>query len=60
MRGYIRFEKVFFRYHVESKNHILENLSFEIQPSGSMIEIVGLSGSGKTTIVKLKAALMKP
>ena len=52
MRGHIRFEKVCFRYHAESKNNILENLSFELQP-GQMVALVGRSGSGKTTIAKL-------
>ena len=52
MRGHIRFDKVCFRYHAESKNNILENLSFELQP-GQMVALVGRSGSGKTTIAKL-------
>ena len=59
MKGYIRFENVTFRYHQESDNNVLENLSFEIQP-GQMVALVGRSGSGKTTISKLALGLYSP
>ncbi|BAY29930.1 cyclic nucleotide-regulated ABC bacteriocin/lantibiotic exporter [Nostoc carneum NIES-2107] len=52
LRGHIRFDRVTFRYHPESKNNVLENVSFEIQPE-QMVAIVGRSGSGKTTLSKL-------
>jgi HlyB family type I secretion system ABC transporter len=52
LRGHIRFENVTFRYHPESENNVLENISFEIQPE-QMVAVVGRSGSGKTTLSKL-------
>ena len=52
LRGHIRFQNVTFRYHPESKNNVLENINFEIQPE-QMVAVVGRSGSGKTTLSKL-------
>ncbi len=57
--GYVRFDKVTFRYHPESDVNTLENISFEVQP-GQMIALVGRSGSGKTTISKLVLGLYPP
>ncbi|HBY77011.1 MAG TPA: peptidase C39, partial [Cyanobacteria bacterium UBA11148] len=57
--GYIRFDKVTFRYHLESDTNTLENVSFEVQP-GQMVALVGRSGSGKTTISKLILGLYPP
>ncbi|MBD2729938.1 peptidase domain-containing ABC transporter [Nostoc sp. FACHB-892] len=59
IRGYIRFDKVTFRYHPESDKNTLENISFEVQP-GQTIALVGRSGSGKTTISKLILGLYPP
>lgn len=59
IQGHIRFENVTFRYHSESDNNILENLSFEVKP-GQMVALVGRSGSGKTTISKLTLGLYPP
>jgi ABC-type bacteriocin/lantibiotic exporter with double-glycine peptidase domain len=56
IRGHVRFEKVTFRYNLESDNNTLENLSFEVLP-GQTVAIVGRSGSGKTTISKLVLGL---
>jgi ATP-binding cassette subfamily B protein len=56
VRGHIRFDKVTFRYNLESETNTLENLSFEILP-GQTVAIVGRSGSGKTTISKLVLGL---
>ena len=59
LRGQICFEKVTFRYHLESEVNVIENLFFEIQP-GQMVALVGRSGSGKTTISKLILGLYPP
>ncbi|MGB5711062.1 MAG: ABC transporter transmembrane domain-containing protein [Waterburya sp.] len=59
IKGKIRFEKVTFRYNLESEVNTIENLSFEVNP-GQTIAIVGRSGSGKTTISKLLLGLYIP
>ncbi len=48
-QGGIRFEEVSFSYH---DRPILKNISFHVN-SGQKIAIVGASGSGKSTIIKL-------
>jgi ATP-binding cassette subfamily B protein len=48
-----------FRYHPESENNVLENLSFEIHPEQT-VAVVGRSGSGKTTLSKLILGLYPP
>lgn len=53
-KGEISFEKVFFRYGGADDPYILSNISFRILP-GQKVAIVGRSGSGKTTMVKLIA-----
>jgi len=57
--GHIRFDNVTFRYHPESKNNVLENISLEIKPE-QMVALVGRSGSGKTTLSKLILGLYPP
>jgi HlyB family type I secretion system ABC transporter len=57
--GQIRFDRVTFRYHPESKVNIIENLSFTVRP-GQTVALVGRSGSGKTTISKLLLGLYLP
>ena len=59
LQGRIRFENLTFRYHPESENNVLENLSFEIQPEQT-VAVVGRSGSGKTTLSKLILGLYPP
>ena len=52
----IRFEGVGFRY----RDHwILRNLSLSI-PAGGITAIVGTSGAGKTTVIDLVTALLRP
>jgi len=48
-QGQIKFEDVSFAY---NEKNVLQNLSFSI-PAGKKVAIVGLSGSGKSTIVNL-------
>lgn len=46
------FDSVSFKYDTHSSTKILDNVSFKI-PKGKVTAIVGASGSGKTTIIKL-------
>lgn len=48
-KGIIKFENVYFSY---GNNELFNNLNFEIE-SNKMIAIVGKSGEGKSTILKL-------
>ncbi|MEG0775434.1 ABC transporter ATP-binding protein [Clostridium sp.] len=48
--GHVKFEKVNFSYSADKK--ILENLSLEAE-KGSLVAVVGPTGSGKTTIINL-------
>jgi HlyB family type I secretion system ABC transporter len=59
IEGNISFEKVTFRYNLESETNTLENLSFKVKP-GQTVALVGRSGSGKTTISKLLLGLYTP
>lgn len=56
--GAIRFRDVFFRYTQDKTEQIdiLKGISFEI-PDGTSLAIVGPTGSGKSTIIKLIAKL---
>jgi ATP-binding cassette subfamily B protein len=58
IRGAIRFEQVSFAYRLDSR-HLLDNLSLEIAP-GDFVGLVGLSGSGKSTVVQLLDGLYQP
>jgi len=55
--GHVVFEDVHFRYEEESP--VLQGISFEAQP-GSVIALVGSSGSGKTTMAGLAATFLEP
>lgn len=54
----IEFQSVFFRYS-QSTSDILSDISFVI-PSGSKVGIVGLSGSGKSSLVDLLLRYYEP
>ena len=56
--GDIRFEKVRFRYTPESAE-VIRDMSFGIRP-GTVVGVVGRSGSGKSTISKLMQRLYVP
>jgi ATP-binding cassette subfamily B protein len=53
-RGQVVFENVFFAYHDE--DWVLEDVSFRVEP-GERVAIVGATGAGKTTIIKLLTRL---
>jgi len=52
----IEFEDVHFSYRDQK---ILQGISFTI-PQGETVAVLGASGSGKTTILRLLLGLMKP
>lgn len=52
----LEFETVSFQY---DQTNILENLSFKLE-KGKIIVIIGLSGSGKSTILKLVCGFYEP
>lgn len=58
INGRITFEKVRFRYRIDS-SEVIRDMSFDIKP-GTVVGIVGRSGSGKSTISKLIQRLYVP
>lgn len=57
-RAGIRFENISFSY-ADSEIPVMENADLEIVP-GEIVGIVGPSGEGKTTVIRLLLALIKP
>ena len=57
IKGDIKFSNVSFAY--EEEKPVLHNINFEA-PSGSVIALVGSSGSGKSTIAGLSATFLNP
>jgi len=57
LKGDIVFKNVSFSY--EEGNEVIKDISFEA-PSGSVIALVGSSGSGKSTIAGLAATFLNP
>ena len=58
IKGEIKYQKVDYAYQ-ENGNKILDNINVKLK-SKSLVGIVGRSGSGKSTFVKLLARLYKP
>jgi subfamily B ATP-binding cassette protein MsbA len=56
-KGDLEFKDVSFAY--ETDKNVLHNISFKA-PSGSVIALVGSSGSGKSTIAGLSATFLNP
>ncbi len=57
LQGKVEFRNVSFRY--DGERNILENISFVVEP-GKTLALVGFSGSGKSTIVKLLLRFYEP
>ncbi|MBL4904759.1 MAG: ABC transporter ATP-binding protein [Flavobacteriaceae bacterium] len=57
MKGNLNFKNVSFSY--EEGKEVLNNISFQV-PSGSVVALVGSSGSGKSTIAGLSATFLTP
>ena len=53
------FEKVYFSYDGANRDYVLENLTLSI-PKNKITAIVGASGSGKTTVIKLLLGFYPP
>ncbi|MGF1831744.1 peptidase domain-containing ABC transporter [Photobacterium angustum] len=58
VKGDIRLESIYFRY-TDSSEWVLQNVNLEVK-SGDSIAIVGASGCGKTTLLKIILGLLKP
>ncbi len=58
VRGEVRFENVSFHYS-DDPTPVLENLNLEVRP-GETVALVGETGAGKTTLVKLLARFHDP
>lgn len=54
----IRFENVSFAYH-ESSNMVLDGFSYDFKP-GSRTSIIGPTGVGKSTMIRIMLSLLKP
>lgn len=54
--GKIEFKNVDFKYYKNSKEKVLDNISFIINP-GETVGIIGSTGSGKTTLISMIARL---
>ena len=50
--GEIEFENVVFKYSKDAIENVINDVSFKI-PSGSTVGIIGVTGSGKSTLVQL-------
>lgn len=55
----LRLEDVYFSYDGADRDYVLEKLSLDI-PKHKVTAIVGASGSGKTTVIKLLLGFYKP
>ncbi|RME06732.1 MAG: ABC transporter ATP-binding protein [Anaerolineae bacterium] len=58
IRGEVRFEHVWFHYH-DDKTWVLEDIDIHIEP-GETVALVGETGAGKTTFIKLLARFHDP
>jgi ATP-binding cassette subfamily B protein RaxB len=58
IQGRIELRSVSFRY-AETEPFVLENISFIIEP-GEFVTIMGPSGGGKTTLIKIMLGLLEP
>jgi ATP-binding cassette subfamily B multidrug efflux pump len=57
VRGHVRFEHVSFAYF--GRHHVLNDVTFEVLP-GQVVALLGLTGSGKSTIINLIPRFYEP
>lgn len=50
--GRVEFKNVSFKYYANREDNVLDNISFTAEP-GSVVGIVGVTGSGKSSLVQL-------
>ena len=58
IHGEIELRNVSFRY-AETERFVLENVSFKVS-AGAFVNIMGASGGGKTTLLKIMLGLLEP
>jgi ATP-binding cassette, subfamily B, bacterial CvaB/MchF/RaxB len=58
IQGRIEFRNVSFQY-AETEPFVLEDISFIVEP-GEFVTIMGPSGGGKTTVIKIMLGLLEP
>lgn len=58
VKGKVEFDDITFSY-IRGQQPVLRNVSFRV-PAGSFVGVVGKSGSGKSTILKLLPRLYRP
>lgn len=58
IEGSVRVENLAFRYS-EQDPYMFKNLSFEVKP-GEILALIGRSGCGKTTLIKILLSLLPP
>jgi ATP-binding cassette subfamily B protein RaxB len=58
IQGTLELRNVFFRY-ADSEPFVLENVNLAIEP-GQFVTIMGPSGGGKTTLIKIMLGLLEP
>jgi ATP-binding cassette subfamily B protein RaxB len=58
LKGQIELRNVWFRY-AETEPFVLQDISLKIKP-GEFVSIMGPSGGGKTTLVKIMLGLLQP
>ena len=51
-QGKVEFKNVFFKYHADSSEFVLKDISFIINP-GQTVALIGATGSSKSTLVEL-------
>ncbi len=58
IRGEIELRNISFRY-AETEAYVLENVSLKVR-AGSFVTVMGPSGGGKTTLLKIMLGLIEP
>lgn len=57
IQGHVQFDNVSFGY--DHERSVIKDISFEVQP-GQIVALLGMTGSGKTTVINLVARFYDP